>query len=64
MVTFDDKDNRFGAYAKSLSDQAAYKKAAPERAWNEMKNYHNQNILKMKHNILIIKVAHKIIKKQ
>jgi hypothetical protein len=44
MVTFDDKDNRFGAYAKSLSDQAAYKKAAPERAWNEMKNYHNQAV--------------------
>ena len=44
VLSYDTSDDRFGAYAKSLSDQAAYKKAAPERAWNEMKNYHNQAV--------------------
>ena len=40
----DTSDDRFGAYAKRVSEQARYKQQAPQRAWDNLESLHNQAI--------------------
>tara|TARA_R110002110_G_scaffold381526_1_gene592418 strand:- start:817 stop:1671 length:855 start_codon:yes stop_codon:yes gene_type:complete len=43
-MVFDTSDDRFGDYAKRVSDQARYKQQAPQRAWDNLESLTNQAV--------------------
>ena len=43
-MVFDTSDDRFGSYAKRVSESAKYKQQAPQRAWDKLESLTNQAV--------------------
>ena len=43
-MVFDTSDDRFGSYAKRVSESAKYKQQAPQRAWDKLESLTNQSV--------------------